>query len=418
MKQPTVVIIGAGHAGYQLAAALRDLRYEGRVVLIGDEPHAPYQRPPLSKAYLLGEAEDARLAMSSEQFYTDRRIELIQGTRAVTIDRGQRSVTLDDGSAIEYDHLVLATGARNRPLPIPGTDLDGVFYLRTLAEASALRARLVAAKNAVVIGAGFIGLELAASAVKLGLDVTVIDVADRPMARALSKKMSAVFAREHANLGVHLLFNTNVRSLRGEAGRIVGVEMADGRVLPADLVMIGIGVIPNVELASACDLEVDNGIVVDEFLKTSDPHISAIGDVVSHPNPYGHAVRTRLESVQNASDQARCVAAGIVGKCAAYDAVPWFWSHQAHLKLQMAGLPGVGCEEILRGDEKNSTFSVFLFRDRKLVCVESLNRPADHMLGRKLLAQKIAVTPEQVADEQFDLRSLVPKPPVGAARTA
>jgi 3-phenylpropionate/trans-cinnamate dioxygenase ferredoxin reductase subunit len=408
MSQSTVAIVGAGQAGLQLAASLREQRYEGRVVLIGDEPHAPYQRPPLSKGYLLGETDAGQISLRPAAFFDKFRIELITGKRVVAIDRTRRLVGLDDDSVIEYAQLVLATGARNRPLPVPGAELQNVFFLRTLDEAIALRAQLAAAKNAVVIGAGFIGLEFAAAAAKQGLGVTVLDIADRPMARAVSKTMSAIFAREHSKLGVRLLFDTQVLRLLGEQGSVRGLETVDGRVLAADLVVIGIGVIPNVELAATCELPIEDGIIVDELLQTCDPHISAIGDVAAHLNAYAQHRRTRLESVQNAADQARCVALRIVGKPAAYEALPWFWSHQGELKLQMAGLPSTGCEEVVRGDPSGVACSVFLFRDGQLVCVESLNRAADHMLARRLLANRVVVTPAQAADASFDLKSLLP----------
>jgi 3-phenylpropionate/trans-cinnamate dioxygenase ferredoxin reductase component len=416
MAQPTIAIIGAGQAGFQVAVSLRELHYEGRVVLIGDEPHAPYQRPPLSKVYLLGECTDAQLALRPDTFYPQHQIELITSKRAVAIDRTRRKVALEDDSVIEYDHLVLATGARNRPLPVPGSDLPNVFFLRTLDEASDLRAKLASAKNAVVIGAGFIGLEFAASAAKLGVNVTVLDVADRPMARALSKTMSAMFAREHEKLGVHLMFNTQVMHLLGDASGVTAVETVDGQVLPADLIVIGIGVIPNVELAATCDLPIENGIIVDEFLQTPDPHISAVGDVAAHTNPYSSSgTRIRLESIQNASDQARCVATRIMGKATAYDALPWFWSTQGPLKLQMAGLPAPGCDEVLRGDPNGTVVSVFLFHNDKLVCVETLNRAADHMVSRRLLTNRVALTREQAVDLKFDLKSLLPKAPTPVA---
>ena len=410
MAQPTIAIIGAGQAGFQVAASLRDLHYDARVVIVGDEPHAPYQRPPLSKAYLLGEAGESQVTLRPAAFYAQHQIELITGKRAVAIDRTRRKVGLEDDSVIAYDHLILATGARNRPLPVPGADLQNVYFLRTLDEANTLRAQMSEAKAAVVIGAGFIGLEFAASAAKVGMHVTVLDVADRPMARALSKTMSTVFAREHEKMGVHLVFNTQVMRLLGEHGRVTGVETVDGQVLPADLVVIGIGVIPNVELAATCDLPIENGIVVDHFLQTSDPHISAIGDVAAHENPYAPGARIRVESVQNASDQARCVAHRIAGQRAAYDALPWFWSNQGNLKLQMTGLPTSGCQEVMRGDSNGTVCSVFLFREEKLVCVETLNRAADHMLARRLLTNRVALTPQQAADVSFDLKTLLPKP--------
>jgi 3-phenylpropionate/trans-cinnamate dioxygenase ferredoxin reductase subunit len=411
MSQSTIAIVGSGQAGLQVAASLREAQYKGRVLLIGDEPHAPYQRPALSKSYLLGEVDEAQISLRPSAFFSKHQIELLKGNRAVAIDRVRRTLSLEDDAVVAYDHLILATGARNRPLPVPGANaLQNVFYLRTLDEAISLRARMAFAKMAVVIGAGFIGLEFAASAAKQGLDVTVLDVADRPMARAVSRTMSSIFVREHEKAGLRLLFNTQVSRLLGEGGRVSGVETVDGRLLTADLVVIGIGVIPNVELASRCDLAIEDGVVVDEFLQTCDPCISAIGDVAAHVNDFAFTPRVRLESVQNASDQARCVALRLVGRPAAYQALPWFWSHQGHLKLQMAGLPSGHDEEVVRGDRSSTAFSVFLFCDGKLICVETLNRAADQILARRLLANRIAVTPRQAADPNFDLKTLLPVP--------
>ncbi|MET0388683.1 MAG: FAD-dependent oxidoreductase [Polyangiales bacterium] len=418
MAEPTVVIIGAGQAGLQVAVTLRERRYEGRIVLIGDEIHPPYRRPPLSKGYLLGEATEAQVVLCQDSYFTQHRIELITGKRVVAIDRARRMVALDDDSVIEYEHLVLATGARNRPLPVQGAELENVFFLRTRDEADALRERMPNAKHAVVIGAGFIGLEFASCAAKKDLDVTVLEVADRPMARVISKAMSAVFAREHVKHGVKLLISTQAMRLLGEGGKVSGVETVDGRILPADLVVIGIGVIPNVELAATCDLAIEDGVVVDEHLQTGDPSISAIGDVAAHPNPYGHGPRIRLESVQNACDQARNVANRITGKPAVYDALPWFWTNQGDLKLQLAGLPRTGCEEVVRGDPNGTAFSVFLFHDGRLVAVESLNRPPEHLLARRLLSSRVAITPQQAADTSFDLKKLLPAQPSAAATTA
>jgi 3-phenylpropionate/trans-cinnamate dioxygenase ferredoxin reductase component len=403
-----VVIVGAGQAGLQVAASLREQRYAGRIVLVGDEPHPPYQRPPLSKGYLLGDVSAEQVSLRPQAYFESQRIELLTGKRAVAIDRARRLLGFEDDTVLAYDQLVLATGARNRPLPVPGADLQNVFFLRTLDEAIALRARLATAKRALVIGAGFIGLEFAASAAKHGLAVTVVDIAERPMARVVSHTMSRIFAREHVRHGVKLLYETQLLRLLGDdAGCVRGAETVDGRVLSADLVVVGIGVLPNVELAHTCDLPVQDGIVVDALLQTSDPCVSAIGDVVAHPNPYARSQRIRLESVQNAVDQARCVAARLVGSPAPYRALPWFWSHQGELKLQMAGLPMRGCEEVVRGDESHAACSVFLFYEGQLVCVESLNRPADHMLARRLLASRVAVTPLQAADTHFDLKSLL-----------
>ena len=405
MTEATVTIIGGGLSGFQVAATLRELAFPGRIVLVGDEPHAPYHRPPLSKAYLLEEMDQGRLDLRPAAFYADRHIELLTGRRAVAIDRTHRKVALDDDSVIEYQHLVLAVGARNRPLPVPGADLDGVSFLRSLDEASVLRLRLGTAKQAIVIGAGFIGLEFAAAARKAGVDVTVIEVADRPMARALSAEMAQIFTREHTRTGVHFKFNTQVMRITGAGGRVTGVETVEGEMIPADLIVIGIGVIPNVELAATCNLEVRNGIVVDDRLLTADPNISAIGDCAAHPTCYAEQI-VRLESVQNATDQGRYVAGRIAGRPAAFSAVPWFWSDQGKLKLQIAGLL-IGHERVVvRGDLASDSCAVFCFRGGRLIAVETVNRPGDHLAARRLIGGGIALTPEQAADEKVSLKQL------------
>ena len=403
--EAVTIIVGAGTAGFHVAAGLRELRYAGRVLLIGDEPEGPYHRPPLSKAYLLGSAEDDRIAMRPGPHYADRRIELVTSRRAVAIDRTQRALSLDDGTVLGYTDLVLAVGARNRPLPVDGADLDGVFFLRTLGEARALRTRLAHVKRAVVIGAGFIGLEFAAGARKRGVEVTVIDVADRPMARAVAAETAAVFTREHKKAGTHFRFNSHVARLTGAAGRVTGVEMRDGEVIEAELVLVGIGVIPNTELAATCDLKVDNGIVVDEQLRTSDAHISAVGDCAVHPNPFTECM-TRIESVQNAADQGKCVAARIAGRPAHFSAVPWFWSDQGDLKLQIAGMALGSERDVVRGDPSGTSCAVFRFRGERLLAVDTINRPGEHMVSRRLIGKRVALTPEQAADEKFDLRAL------------
>jgi 3-phenylpropionate/trans-cinnamate dioxygenase ferredoxin reductase subunit len=404
---PTVAIVGAGLGGFQVASMLRDQNYQGRVVLIGDEPHRPYHRPPLSKAYLLNTSDEASVAMRPDVYYADKKIEVLSSTRAVSIDRTHRKLALDNGSVIDYEHLVLAVGARNRPLHVPGYDLNGVFFLRHLDEARALRVRLHKAKQAVVIGAGFIGLEFASAAVKLGVAVTVLEVADRPMARALSAPMSALFVREHAKSGMRFLFNTQLKRMVEDEGRVAGVETVDGAVIDADLVLIGIGVIPNVELAATCNLEIRNGVAVDAHLATEDPNISAIGDCASFPSPYAADEFVRLESVQNASDQARCVAARILGRPPLpYCAVPWFWSDQANLKLQIAGLTMHHDQTVMRGDPASTSCSVFCFRHGRLLGVETVNRPADHMAARRLIGNHIGLSPAQAADESVDLKGM------------
>lgn len=398
------VIIGAGQGGYQVAASLREAGYAERITIVGDEPALPYQRPPLSKAYLLGDTTAERLLLRPQSYYEKHAIELVTGTRATAIDRAAARVTLSSGAALAYDHLVLATGALNRKLPVAGADLDGVMYLRTLAEADAIKQHFGGATNIVVAGAGFIGLELAAVASKYGKTVHVIEPLARVMSRAVSPAVSQFFAEAHAAFGVTLLLNTRLQSIEGANGRVTGVTLGDGRTLPAELVLVGIGILPADDLAQSAGLPVKNGIVVDAQLVTADLKISAIGDCASFPDPWSGGM-IRLESVQNAVDQGRCVAKRIVGQPAAYKAVPWFWSDQRDLKLQMVGLTA-GCDRtVLRGDPAARAFSVFCFRGDTLVGIESINKAADHMFGRRLLAAGESLTPEQAGDPGFDLKA-------------
>jgi len=400
-----VVIAGAGLAGFQVGASLREMGYEGRIVVVGEEPFLPYNRPPLSKGYLMGSTDADKLALRPERFYADKKIEVHTGRRIVALDRGHHRAALDDESVLDYDHFVFAVGARNRALPVRGADLRGVYYLRTLAEAQALRPALAAARNAVVIGAGFIGLEFAAVAAKLGLSVTVIEAAERPMARALSPDMAGIFTRVHERSGIRFMFNSQVLHLDGPAGMVSAVTTVAGERVPADIVVIGIGVQPNVEVAAAADLEVRNGIVVDSRLRTSDPDVSAAGDCAAHPNRYAEGAVIRLESVQNATDQGRCVASGILGKGVDYVSIPWFWSDQGELKLQIAGLTQGFDQVAVRGDAAGTSCSTFCFKQGQLLGVESVNRPADHMVARRLLTLHLPLTAAQAADEQFDLKA-------------
>lgn len=415
MSAAGVVIVGTGQAGFQTAASLRKEGYDGRVTLLGDEPGLPYQRPPLSKEYMTGDASAEKVRIRPEAFYEKQRIELRPGERLERIDRAGRRLELASGTRLEYEHLVLALGARPRPLPVPGGDLDGVQFLRTLTDAEALRAALDDAEHVVVIGGGFIGLEFAAAARKRGAGVTVVELLDRPMARVVSPEISRYFTRRHEAAGAEVLLDTGVEALEGEGGKVASVRTADGRRLPADLVVVGVGIVPNTELAEAAGLDVEGGIVVDEYLTTSDPAISAIGDCAAYPSSHaGH--RVRLESVQNAVDHGRCVAARIAGKRSPYTSVPWFWSDQHDCKLQIAGLTAGREHAVLRGDVEAGAFSVLCFEGDRLVGVESVNRPADHMAARKLLAGEPAVTPEQAADPSFDLKAHAGQDRARAAR--
>lgn len=404
MPAPVVAIIGAGQAGFQAAASLRDSGFAGRVILIGDEPVLPYQRPPLSKSYLAGQSGADDLWLRPTEFYAKHQIDLVCGDAVTAIDRGQRRLHLASGIEFSWDHLVFATGAGCRPLAVPGAELDGVLTLRTLADADALRQRLEEAREVVVVGAGFIGLEFASVALARGSLVHIIEVTRQPMGRVVSVPVSRFFTEAHIGWGADVALGTGVVRILGSGGRVTGVETTDGRHIPADLVLICIGVIPNAQLAGDAGLTIDDGIVVDEYLVTSDPAISAIGDCANFPTPFAPA-RVRLESVQNAVDQGRCVADRLAGRPVPYQKVPWFWSDQGDLKLQIAGITIGHDQSVLRGDPANRSFSVFCFRGRRLIGVESVNRTADHVIARRLLAGDPLLSPEQAADESYDLRA-------------
>jgi len=405
MTAAAVLIAGAGHAGFQLAVSLRQLGYEGRVCLINDEAHLPYQRPPLSKAYLKGEGRPDSLMFRPEKFYHDQHIELI-ADRAVSIDRPARKLLLASGAALDYAHLVLATGARNRLLDIPNANQADVLYLRILDESEALRLRIASARHVVVIGAGFIGLEFAATARAKGLEVDVIELGARVMARAVTAEISEYFQQRHTAAGIRIHFGVQATSIESDGTRVTGVSLSDGRHVPADLVVVGVGVLPNIELAAAAGLPVASGIIVDEQLLTSDPDISAIGDCALFASPrFGGSLR--LESVQNATDHARCVAARLTGNAKTYDGQPWFWSDQGDDKLQIAGLTTGYDRVVVRGDPAQRSFSAFCYREGRLVGVESVNRAADHVFGRKILGLNRSIAPEQAADLDFDLKAAV-----------
>jgi len=405
MAQQPIVILGAGHAGFQLAASLRQHGFEGAIALIGDEAVLPYQRPPLSKDYLDGKIGFDLLLMRPEAFYRDHRIDTLTGTRVSEIDRAGKTVRLASGERLGYGHLVLATGARNRVPALPGIDLDGVCYLRNLAETHELRDRLAAADRIVVIGAGFIGLEFAAVARGKGKHVHIVELTDRVMSRVVSVPTSHFFAEAHRRTGVEFGFGAQAVRIAGHNGQVDHVELAGGERLPADLVLVSIGVVPNGELAAAAGLEVANGIIVNEELLTADVNISAIGDCAAFPCVHAEGHPTRLEAVQNAADHARCVADRIVGKPRPYAALPWFWSEQGPLRLQIAGLTTGHDQAVPRGDVESGEFSVFCYRGGTLLGVESINRPADHAHARRLLAAGRQVTPSEAADPSFDLRA-------------
>ena len=392
--------MGGGQAGFQTAFSLRSEGYEGPITLIGDEPHPPYQRPPLSKGFVLGKQTHSHLLLRPESYYADHQIRLLPGERVAAVETLEHRVQLRSGVMIPYDTLVLATGASNRALPVSGAERDGVCYLRTLSEAIEIKQRLEAANRVVVIGGGFIGLEIAASANTLGKTVTIIEALPRLMARVVAPLVSEFFMRSHAGRGVEVLLNAKVDRIGTRE-----VILNDGSIRPADLIVVGIGITPNMDLALEAGLPVSNGIYVDEFLQTGDGRIFAIGDCAEYPNPFAGS-RVRLESVQNAVDQAVCVAKTVVGKSAAYRAAPWFWSDQFDIRLQMVGLPAGHDQTVVRGKPEEGKFSVFYFRSGHLCAVDSVNRPVDHLAARRLIANATSLTPEQAANESLNLKTL------------
>ncbi len=405
----SVVIVGAGQAGVQAASALRTEGYDGAICLIGDEPGLPYQRPPLSKSYLSGDVADDELHLETSEWFDEQRIQRLPGAYVQAIERRLKRVRLSCGTTLDYDHLVLATGARNRPLPALSEPMRGVISLRTIADAAALTSALRNSRRVVVIGSGFLGLEVASVAVAQGCDVHVVESVDRVMKRAISVEMSEACLQHHRASGLQFTFNARVDGFSSESGRIRAVKLAGGSLLEADLVLIAIGVVPNSELGLACGLPVFNGFMVDEQLCTTDPAISAIGDCAAFPYAFDGGDRLRLESVQNAVNQACYLARRMMGTADAprYDEVPMFWSDQGGMRLQIAGVARRLDASVLRGDPASGAFSIFRYRQHRLTAVESFNRPADHAAARRMLQRRISPSRAQAADITFDLKSLL-----------
>jgi len=402
MAVESVVVIGAGQAAGQLVASLAQEGFRGSLTLVGDEPHLPYQRPPLSKKFLAGEIEMDRLSLKPAAFYDKTGARLLLGRRAMAIDRPARCLVLDDGSRLDYSTLVIATGSRPRKLALPGAALDGVFYLRTIADVSALRARFAAGRSLVVVGGGYIGLELAAVAAKKGLRVTVLEQAPRLMARGVGAIVSDFYDRLHREEGVAVHTGAAVRGFEGD-GSIRGV-VCGGTRFDADMVVIGAGAVPNVELAQEAGLAAHDGIAVDARCRTGDPLIYAIGDCTNQHHPLFDR-KLRLESVHNALEQTRIAAASICGRPAPAMQVPWFWSDQYDVKLQMAGLPAGATETVLRGDPRSGrSFAVFHLSDGVLIAVEAVNRAAEFMMSKPLIAERARVDRCKLADERVPVK--------------
>lgn len=414
------LIVGASQAGLQLAVSLRQFGTTGPITLVGEEVHPPYQRPPLSKEFLAGQADFGSLALRTPAFYADTGIDLVSGERVADLTLsaagppGSGLATTANGRELPFDRLALTVGAAPRRLPLPGADLDGVCYLRDHDDAEDLRIRLATAGRVVVVGGGFIGLEAAAAARALGRSVTVVEAADRLMARAVAPLVSEFYRQAHLRRGTDIRLNAAVAAIEGDGpvgghgpGRVTGVTLADGTRLPADLVLVGAGVVPRTELAERLGLDCDNGIVVDAWARTSEPTVVAAGDCTVRPHPMTGQGRVRLESVQNAVAQAQVAAATLLGRTVNITSVPWFWSFQGDLKLQTAGLSAGYDDHVVRGEPDDEHFSVLYYLRGRLLAVDAVSRPADYMAVRRALGQGATIDRDRAADPGTPLKSLI-----------
>jgi 3-phenylpropionate/trans-cinnamate dioxygenase ferredoxin reductase component len=402
-----VVIVGGGHGGAQTAIMLRTQKFEGSIAIVGDEPELPYERPPLSKEYFAGEKEFERIQLRPAKYWDEREVTMLLGQRVVAVDPAERMVTTCNGTVIGYGKLVWATGGAPRMLPVPGGNLRGVQGVRTRADADAMKAAAETARQIVVIGGGYIGLEAAAVLRKAGKPVVLLEAQDRVLARVAGTDLSRFYENEHRAHGVDLRLGVSVVAIEGDT-HVTGVRLADGEVVPADLVIVGIGIAPAVEPLVAAGAEGGNGVLVDRLCRTSLPDIYAIGDCAAHENDFAEGLVIRLESVQNANDQANVVAKGICGDEAPYHAIPWFWSNQYDLKLQTAGLSAGYDRTVLRGDPATRSFSVVYLKAGRVIAIDCVNATKDYVQGRMIVTAGLQATPEQLADPDTPLKSLLP----------
>ena len=406
-EKDVTVIIGGGHAAGALMTTLLQKNYQQAVVLVGEEPHPPYQRPPLSKTYLAGDVDQESLYMKSRSVFDDAGYQLRLGERAGHIHRDDKTITLSDQSTLKYGQLVLATGSRVRRLNAPGADLKGLHYLHDMADSDALRDEFVPGKRLVIVGGGYIGMEVAATAVKSGLKVTVLEAAERLMQRVTGPEISAFLYARHRAAGVEVRLGTAVTGFEaGDNGYVSSVTLADGTTVPADLVLVSVGIAPETALAEAAGLPCDDGIVVDEYTRTDDPAILAIGDCTRHRNLFFDQ-KQRMESVANAVDQARIAAATLMGQDKPYDAAPWFWSNQYDVRLQMVGLSQAHDERVVRGKSADEAFAVFYLREGHVIAVDAVNLPVAFMVGKQLVYQRRKVDAHALRDPEIELKSLI-----------
>ncbi|OYU68978.1 MAG: ferredoxin reductase [Alphaproteobacteria bacterium PA2] len=405
-KPAHIVIIGAGHAGGTAAALLRQYDFQGPITMIGEEPIPPYQRPPLSKAWLKGEADADSLALKPLEFYGENNIDFRPNVRVEAINRADKTVALSDGSTLAYDVAILATGARPIRLPIPGADLDGVLELRTAADAEALKSALGPGRTVAIVGGGYIGLEAAASSRALGANAIILERESRILARVACETLSTFFQTYHEAKGVTFELGASATGFAGQDGKVTGVTLADGRTIACDLVLVGVGVAPNEELAKAAGLDCARGVVVNLEARTSDPSIFAIGDVAQRPMPIYDGRMFRMESVPNALEQAKQAACAITGRPAPAGETPWQWSDQYDLKLQIAGYPFDADQILVRGDPTSNKFAIFHLKGDLVQSVEAINSPPEFMMGRQLIGNRKPVDTAKLADTSISMKEV------------
>lgn len=402
-----VLIVGAGHGGAAIAVALRQQGFEGSVLMVGREPEPPYERPPLSKEYLAREKEFERLYIRPPQFWADKDVGLRLSTSVTAVDPQAKTATLSDGSTVAYRHLVWAAGGDARRLSCGGADLVGVHSVRTRADVDRMMAEIDAgAKKAVIVGGGYIGLEAAAVLRKLGVEVVLIEMLDRVLARVAGEELSRFYEAEHRAHGVDLRLETGVDCIEGDGHKVTGVRLADGSIVPADMVIVGIGIIPSVGPLIVAGATGANGVDVDEYCRTTLPDVYAIGDCASHANDFADGAVMRLESVQNASDMAKTVAKAIMGEMDPYKATPWFWSNQYDLKLQTVGLSTGHDETVLRGDPASRSFSVVYLKEGRVVALDCVNKVKDYVQGKKLVESRALVDRDVLADDSLAIKEM------------
>ena len=400
-----IVVIGSGQAAIQTVMSLKRNKFTGSIKVIGEEDHLPYQRPPLSKDFLLEEYKPERVSLKKKEFYEENGVDLILGKRAESIDTILKEITLSDENRIRYDQLIIATGSRVRKLNVPGSDKKGVYYLRDLDDAKALKQRLKKNKKMVIVGAGYIGLEVASVAASLGVEVTVIEMANRVMNRTVDPMISSYYQKLHESHGVKIHLDNGLKAFEG-GDSVNAVLCSDGLMLEAELVVIGAGVLPNQEIAIEAGLECNNGIMVNEFGETSTAHVYACGDCTNHPNK-GLNTRLRLESVHNAMEQSKTVANTIMGNKEPYDQVPWFWSDQYDHKLQLVGISGDHDEVVMRGLESEQKFLLFYLKNSELIAVNAINSSKEFLICRKLVANKVKISSDVIKDQSVNLNDLL-----------